>query len=390
MENGEIMKEVAKDAHSGSEPDQYADFYSIYGIAKLKNQNYLVLIIDQEEVANINNHRIFKAKEISLIGLGPGHKPEKDDEKQLLMMANFLSRDHLHFCNDGYDLTLSLEKNFPENDEKFKSEKRFIFNENCLRELGKFKYWGDNVVSGFISTEETDLEGRKVKLTIFSRREKNRTGMRFLSRGIDTAGYVSNFADNEQILEIEQEDGKKRLHSFNQTRGSIPVFWKQTPNFKWSPPLVIAGNVAQRKKSFGLHMNRMVEKYKNVFVVNLIDKKKTQKRLGDVFTECYEDWKGSQENYVWFDFHHECRKMQWHNLSKLIELINGGLEEFGYFEANVDGEKVKVGKHQKGVFRVNCMDNLDRTNVVQSVIARGVVLKQLHQVNSIFLKNFLG
>lgn len=32
---------------------------------------------------------------------------------------------------------------------------------------------------------------------------------------------------------------------------------------------------------------------------------------------------------------------------------------------------------QKGVFRTNCMDCLDRTNVVQSVIARKLLLQWL-------------
>lgn len=35
---------------------------------------------------------------------------------------------------------------------------------------------------------------------------------------------------------------------------------------------------------------------------------------------------------------------------------------------------------QKGVFRVNCMDSLDRTNVVMSLIARSILHSQLHAV----------
>jgi len=35
---------------------------------------------------------------------------------------------------------------------------------------------------------------------------------------------------------------------------------------------------------------------------------------------------------------------------------------------------------QKGVFRTNCMDNLDRTNVVQSVIGRNLLLSWLEKL----------
>lgn len=43
-------------------------------------------------------------------------------------------------------------------------------------------------------------------------------------------------------------------------------------------------------------------------------------------------------------------------------------------------------KNQKGVFRTNCMDCLDRTNVVQSVYARNAILHQLYEVSFHFLK----
>ena len=35
--------------------------------------------------------------------------------------------------------------------------------------------------------------------------------------------------------------------------------------------------------------------------------------------------------YVWFDFHHECRKMKWENLSKLIDLVRDKIGGFGQF-----------------------------------------------------------
>uniref|UniRef100_K3WWY9 SAC domain-containing protein n=1 Tax=Globisporangium ultimum (strain ATCC 200006 / CBS 805.95 / DAOM BR144) TaxID=431595 RepID=K3WWY9_GLOUD len=78
--------------------------------------------------------------------------------------------------------------------------------------------------------------------------------------------------------------------------------------------------------------------------------------------------------YVWFDFHHECRKMQWGNLSKLITEVNDQFNQYGWFECDGEGRLVN---RQKGVFRVNCMDNLDRTNVVMSLFARRCTLMSL-------------
>jgi hypothetical protein len=40
--------------------------------------------------------------------------------------------------------------------------------------------------------------------------------------------------------------------------------------------------------------------------------------------------------YVWFDFHHECRKMKWENLSKLIDIVKEKLNNYEYFLAKLD------------------------------------------------------
>ncbi|EEY64702.1 phosphatidylinositide phosphatase SAC1 [Phytophthora infestans T30-4] len=85
--------------------------------------------------------------------------------------------------------------------------------------------------------------------------------------------------------------------------------------------------------------------------------------------------------YVWFDFHHECRKMAWHNLSKLMSEVEEQFTQYGWFECDGEG---RLLSRQRGVFRVNCMDNLDRTNVVMSLFARRTVLMamQLYPLNS--------
>lgn len=78
--------------------------------------------------------------------------------------------------------------------------------------------------------------------------------------------------------------------------------------------------------------------------------------------------------YVWFDFHHECRKMAWHNLAKLLTEVEEQFTQYGWFECDGEG---RLLQRQRGVFRVNCMDNLDRTNVVMSLFARRTMLMAL-------------
>lgn len=56
-----------------------------------------------------------------------------------------------------------------------------------------------------------------------------------------------------------------------------------------------------------------------------------------------------------------------------------------YFLVDSDG---KIVTQQEGIFRSNCMDCLDRTNVIQSLLARRSLRAQL-QVNVLFLFNKL-
>lgn len=77
--------------------------------------------------------------------------------------------------------------------------------------------------------------------------------------------------------------------------------------------------------------------------------------------------------------------MKWENLSKLVEQVKDKLHGFDYFMARLDygldrREKLnertcQITNKQNGVIRVNCMDCLDRTNVVQSVLSRNIAHK---------------
>ena len=75
--------------------------------------------------------------------------------------------------------------------------------------------------------------------------------------------------------------------------------------------------------------------------------------------------------------------MKWENLSKLVNIVKEELNRYDSFTARVnfgfdlrseinDPKNVQILTEQKGTFRTNCMDCLDRTNVVQGVFSRYV------------------
>lgn len=117
--------------------------------------------------------------------------------------------------------------------------------------------------------------------------------------------------------------------------------------------------------------------------VNLIDNKKEQGRLGRVFKEVVDGVQAKIHQqilkYVWFDFHHETKQSgKWNNLSKLVSQVDKEFRAQGFFCRLSNGAVIS---QQSGVVRTNCMDNLDRTNVVQSLFARRSLLMQLGKMH---------
>lgn len=132
-------------------------------------------------------------------------------------------------------------------------------------------------------------------------------------------------------------------------------------------------------------MNNLISKYEQVTIVCLINKKKGEGKLGNEYENSFNKYKNSlNENnqskisFNWFDYHAECSHLRYYNIMKLIDIISDNIKEYNYFSMDLSLNEIKT--KQNGVMRVNCMDNLDRTNVTQSVIARYVLLLQVQNI----------
>ena len=53
-------------------------------------------------------------------------------------------------------------------------------------------------------------------------------------------------------------------------------------------------------------------------------------------TRVYQELKDGDLNYTWFDFHGECKKMKWENLSKLVNIVKEELNKYDSFTAKVN------------------------------------------------------
>lgn len=128
------------------------------------------------------------------------------------------------------------------------------------------------------------------------------------------------------------------------------------------------------------HFNELIERYNSVCNVNLLSQREGtagEQILSNAFNSAVKQlgYDNNQICMVNFDLNYECRGGNYDNVSYLMQDIHRMLDDFGFFL--MDTEDNQIICTQKGVFRTNCMDCLDRTNLVQNEISRKVLLSFL-------------
>jgi phosphatidylinositol 4-phosphatase len=359
--------------------------YGIVGIARLLRGPYLVVITEREEVGKVRGHKVWQVTGTKIIPFrefAPMDQiQEEDEERYLEMLRLVLSLPGIYFSYT-YDITQAAQRiaafSAPDLQKPLwqRADKRFFWNRFLSEPLIQA---GDSCpqVHGFIlplmigycgiGTVNFDKANHKIDFILLSRRNVSRAGTRFWVRGVDENGNAANNCETEQILVYQSGE----MSSFVQTRGSIPVQWTQYVNMTWAPKPVISDDSFA---AFSAHFNEQVRIYgEPQLIVNLANQHGSEGRLVEAYGLNAQKF-GRQLQYVAFDFHKECPKTNWGRLAYLLQSVAKHVDEIGCFDLK-DGNK-QVQK-QQGTIRTNCIDNLDRTNVVQAMFARAFLLKQL-------------
>lgn len=358
--------------------------YGVLGIKYIMGCHHLLIITEATQIGLVMGKPIFRLSRANILPFDHSIEERHDANHRMIevyrsMMNDVIKTPHFYFSYE-YDLTNSLQRNFEKKEHEF--DQRFLWNGDMIGEFERFARYKLPLIHGFVSINQLESDSN---WTLISRRSTKRAGTRFNRRGIDDDGNVANFVETEQILESGRD-----ITSFVQIRGSIPVKWSQQADYRYKPAIKI--DESNSHDSLSRHLNELVENYGRVSLVSLIDNRGHEGKLGHVFGQfMHQDH--PQHPYHPFDFHAECAKMRWHRLAILMDRIEGEFKDYGFF-AYSQGQIVQS---QTGVIRSNCIDSLDRTNVVQSMIA-GRVLKdqenllrrtrpQLHDLDQRVFKN---
>ena len=287
------------------------------------------------------------------------------------------------------------------------------------------------VMFGMMRIVMTTIKSTPFTFALITRRSRHRGGTRYFSRGIDDQGHVSNFNETEQIVLLNDPVGtpagfasgqpmqngrigssagqELQIFSYIQTRGSIPVYWAEVNNLQYTPKLQIRG-VESAVDAARKHFNEQIRVYGENYLVNLVNQRGREDRVKKAYEQVVRALVSSpiesaeadqrteekehvidpssrnQEmdrlHYVYFDFHNETKGLKWHRAQLLLDQLRDGLIRGGYFRGielpgDSTGIALEARLKQTAVVRTNCMDCLDRTNVVQSMLGRWALTQQL-------------
>ncbi|XP_062536601.1 phosphatidylinositide phosphatase SAC2 isoform X2 [Armigeres subalbatus] len=261
------------------------------------------------------------------------------------------------------DITNNLQRRGESQDD------RFYWNRNMLKDIIQLNddNWVLPVIQGFVQVEQCVIGNECFTLALVSRRSRYRAGTRYKRRGVDEDGYCANYVETEQVLSLRQHQ-----ISFTQVRGSIPIYWSQ-PGYKYRPPPRLDRDENETRLAFEKHFEQELGMYQSVCIINLVEQSGKEKVIGDAYANHVVRLNSDKLTYVTFDFHEYCRGMRFENVSSLIEALAPEAGSMGFHWRDSNGSIC----NQKSVFRVNCMDCLDRTNVVQTALGKAVLESQL-------------
>ncbi|KAG0259832.1 hypothetical protein BG011_002353, partial [Mortierella polycephala] len=251
-------------------------------------------------------------------------------------------------------------------------DRRFWWNEHLLKEFVDIKANGYilPVMQGYVEIEPCVIEEQNFEFTLISRRSRERSGLRYQRRGIDEEGNAANFVETEQLLRIVRDDSSHQV-SFVQTRGSIPLFWSQSP-YRLKPVPVMNRTEHENQVGFKKHIENLLQRYGRQVFINLVEQRGLEQIAGSAFTRYVEKLAEPQ-----------IEGMRYENIDRLIKILETPFQELGYCwlakknSSQDNDEAFERLYSQKGAIRTNCMDCLDRTNVVQSAIGRYILNHQL-------------
>ncbi|CAJ0928654.1 unnamed protein product, partial [Mesorhabditis belari] len=368
IENGaclEIKRSQFEDWKLGY--TKITDAYGLMGILRTKEESYLIAIKGVLSSGQLFNSDIYKITMSEFIPLKTLGVAEHIDPR-IVELQKLISSGMFYFSAlTEYDLTLCAQKRA----QGAQSDERFFWNRSLHFPLQRFgidsKQWFLKCISGSCIIRTVYIGAKTGKVAILSRLSCERVGTRFNVRGANDMGNVANFVETEQLILFEGQES-----SFIQIRGSIPLFWDQ-PGIQVGSHKVKLRAFEASAPAYKRHFLALQKLYENIIVVNLLGHKEGERVLGDAFQTQHKNTHLKETiPFIHFDYHAQM-KISRDNINYLKKDLQTFLNDNGFFQQI----NAKVLRNQTGVVRTNCLDCLDRTNNVQTLLGLMMLRDQI-------------
>ncbi|KAK7054247.1 inositol polyphosphate phosphatase [Favolaschia claudopus] len=269
-------------------------------------------------------------------------------------------------------------------------DERFVWNAFLIRSLLDFRERLDPLersefdtcqfivlaIQGYVGTSTMALPAPPtngapiiVTLSLISRLSWKRAGTRFNARGVDDDGHTANFVETEVLFTSDQH-----CVSYAQVRGSVPLFWEQQGLQTFSQRIQLTRPTASQP-AFDRHFAQLTEEYGSVHAINLLGTKENETSLTTAYGRHLQIARaafGDDDLHIThYDFHNAV-KIGGHDSVfrdlRRLESVSNHVDTYGFTMCDAPTDDLVT--EQKGIFRTNCLDCLDRTNFVQDIMAR--------------------
>ncbi|ORD94141.1 SYJ1 [Enterospora canceri] len=216
----------------------------------------------------------------------------------------------------------------------------------------------------------------------------NKIGPRMLCRGVDEDGNAAFFVKTSFRCNSNQSKNDEPEINFTIFRGSVPLFWAQTDPLKPSK-IWFEGTEKENSGAFRKHMDQMKQKNEDVVVIDLLGHSKYEAILSQMYRE-----KCCKQKIKYINFHLNAHINDYENMKRLLydKIHRIGADDNGCIldeETSAESEISAFETEtlasyslleesecfsntpqidQNRVYRVNCLDCLDRTNLCQFLI----------------------
>ena len=362
----------------------------ILGIIHIINKDYILYVKSHETIGKINNENIYTILEVDFfdISIETTEKEEKEIEdikdgiSKLLKLGFYYSfgynltnsqqnitkiisslKNKNNICNKMHRIYATINKKYFFN---YNLYKRFI--NNVTKEPIDYNFITP-IICGYVGMFNYMINGIFMQFILITRRSQNFAGTRYNTRGINDDGNVANFCESEHILIVGDN-----ICSFCQLRGSAPIFFDQ---IGITAKTDITRNKELSVQAFSKHLQEINEDYDLIYFINLLNQKKSIEAPIIEEFEKQIKFRNNDDNiiYKYFDMQNECKKDDYSRIDILIDSISKITDLFRFFAKNINNDKVLY--IQEGTTRTNCLDCLDRTNVIETRISWLILEKML-------------